>query len=107
MQARSTRYKTFGFGVVFPANQSHKFIHEVAVKPWRAKRVLCDNPTRRENGEVHVGRARNFGRGGKYGVDGRIGMVETHRVDAIEAIKIVLIRGVISVPCDHVEWGVI
>jgi len=37
-----------------PADQAHEFIHEVAMKPRRTKRMLGNHPSRREDDEIDV-----------------------------------------------------
>src|ERR1700690_691628 len=40
VQASAARHESLRLGVVFPANQPHEFIHEIAVKPGRTERML-------------------------------------------------------------------
>src|SRR3954468_8292172 len=96
VQTGSAGDEAFGFGVVLTEDEAHKFVHEVAMKPWWTEGVFGDDPARRENDEVAIGGARNFGRRGEHGVDGRIGMIERDRVDAIEPREIIFIRRVIA-----------
>src|SRR5208282_6294939 len=49
MQARAARHKPFRLGIVFPPDQPHDFVHEIAMKPRWTKRMLGDHPARREN----------------------------------------------------------
>src|SRR5208337_4330228 len=58
---------------------------------------------RRKDGEVEVGRAGNLRGRGEHRVDRWIGVIEAHRVDAVEIRQIVFVRRVISVPGDDVE----
>src|SRR5579862_5189282 len=59
VQAGSARDETFRFSIVLSANQAHKFIHEIAVEPWRTEGVLGDHPARRENHKIKVRSSRN------------------------------------------------
>ena len=52
--------EAFGFGVVLAPDETHEFVHEVAMEPWGAEGVFGDDPAGREDGEVGVGGARDF-----------------------------------------------
>ena len=77
------------------------------MEPGRPERVLADQPARREDDEIDVGGARQVGRRGQHGKDRRIGMIEAHRADDVEAREIVFVGREIAVPGDDVERRVI
>src|SRR5271154_1577813 len=103
MQARSARKKALGFGIILAIYQAHELIHHVAMKPWRPEGVFGDQPPRRKDGEVYIGRAMKVRRRSQYRKNRRIGMVEAHCVDAVEAGHIVLVGRIVAMPRDHVE----
>ena len=107
VQARAARREAFRLGVVNTVDQAHEFAHHVAMEPGRAKGVLGDHPARRKDHEVKVGRSRRVGGRGQHGEDRRIGMIEAHAVDDVEAREIVFVRHVIAMPGDDIERRVI
>ena len=107
VQAGASGNKPFGLGVVFSTYQAHEFAHKVAVEPWRAERVFGHQPTRRENAKINLRCAGNFRWRCQYRVNRRIRMIEAYRVDAIEALEIVFIRRIVSMPGHHVQWRMV
>jgi len=107
VQAGSSGGETLGLGVVFALDEAHELVHEVAMEPGRPEGVFGDDPARREDGEVDVGRAGDLAGRGEDGVDGWVGVVEADGVDAVEAGEVVLAGGVVAVPCDDVERGMV
>ena len=97
----------FRLGVVGAFDQAHALAHRVAVEPGRPERLLGDHPARREDDEVGIGSARSLGGAGEDGEDARVGMVEAHRPDRVEASEIVLPRSEVAVPGDDVERAVV
>ncbi|MNS21475.1 hypothetical protein D3C72_532390 [compost metagenome] len=47
------------------------------------------------------------GRRGQHGEDRRVRVVEADRTDGVEAAQVVLVRHVVAVPGDHVQWRVL
>src|ERR1700692_2099122 len=107
VQASAAGHESFGFGVVLAVDQSHKFIHEVAMKPWWTKRVFRNHPSRRKNREVNIGGAGNFRRRSQHRVNRRIGVVESYGVNAIKIREIIFIGHIVSVPCHELKRRVI
>ena len=107
VQAGSAGNEAFGLGVVLAVDEAHELVHEVAVEPGWAEGVLGDDPAWGEDGEVDVGGAGDLAGRGEDGVDGGVGVVEGDGVDAVEAGEVVFAGGVVAVPGDDVEWGVV
>ena len=107
VQAGSAWDESFGFGIVLALDEAHKLIHEVAMEPRRAERVLGDNPAWGKDGEVHVSSAVNLAGRREDGVDGGVRVVEADGVDAVEASQVILAGGIVAVPGDDIEWGMI
>eukprot|EP00162_Nutomonas_longa_P014577 comp22026_c0_seq2/m.50715 comp22026_c0_seq2/g.50715 ORF comp22026_c0_seq2/g.50715 comp22026_c0_seq2/m.50715 type:complete len:426 (+) comp22026_c0_seq2:1019-2296(+) len=98
--------KAVGLGVVDAADQAHVLCHAVAVKVGWSECVLLDAPARREDDKVCDGRSGLVRRAGEHGEDARVEMVVEHGVHDAEAIEIILVWGIVAVPCDHIERGV-
>src|SRR5215212_6505793 len=106
MQAGTPRIEPFRFADVLPADQADELAGDVAVKRRRPERVLGDAPAGRDAPDLDVRRSRNAGRRRQDAIDRRIGMIERHRVDALELVQIVLVGYVIAAPGDDVKWRV-
>src|SRR5207344_2567460 len=52
VQAGAARYEPFRLGIIFPADQPHEFVHEVAMKPRWTKRMLGHHPARGKDYEI-------------------------------------------------------
>ena len=107
MQAGAARHKALRLGVVLSENQPHELVHHVAVKPGRTKGMLRNHPARRKNHKVHIRRPCNSRGRCQDGKDRRVGMIEAHCVDALKARHVVLVRSVVTVPCNYIERRVI
>ncbi|CUI67301.1 Uncharacterised protein [Achromobacter xylosoxidans] len=103
VQAGAAGGEAVGLGVVHALDQAHEFAGDVAVEPGRTEGVFHCQDARREDGEVHVGRARGIGRGGQHREDRRVRMVVADRADGVEVAQVVLVRRVRAVPGDHVQ----
>jgi hypothetical protein len=57
VQRRAARTEACSFGVVLPANVSHKFRHAIPVIVWRLESVLSYQPPWREDHEIHCSSA--------------------------------------------------
>ncbi|KAG0773075.1 hypothetical protein G6F22_015190 [Rhizopus arrhizus] len=84
-------------------HQAHELAGDVAVEPRRAERVLCHQPARREDREVHVAGARCVAGRMQHQEDRRVRVVVTDRADGVEAAQIVAVRRVVAVPGHHVQ----
>ncbi len=107
VQAGAAGRKPFGLGVIGAGDQAHQFVHDVAVEPGRPEAVLGHHPAGREDHEVDVGCARRVRGRGQDGEDRGVRVVEAHRVDRVEASEVVFAGGVIAVPGDDVERGMV
>ena len=107
VQAGAARHEGVRLADVFPGDQSQELAGDIAVKWWRAERVLGHRPARRETSELDVRRARHGGRRREHAIDRRVRVVEGHRVDALKAVQVVLEGHVVASPRDDVERRVI
>src|SRR6267143_2634948 len=60
----SAGYESRALGVVDAVNQAHELARDIAMEPWRPKRILHREPAGRENHEIDVA--------GSRGVAGRM-----------------------------------
>ena len=74
---------------------------------WRPEGVLVNRPSRWENCKIDDGSSFFERRRRENSENGRIHVVESHRVDSREFPHVVFVRRVISVPADDVEAGMI
>ena len=67
-----------------------------------AQRVLGAEPSRWEDDKVRHRDARLVRRAGEHGEDGRVWVVDRHSVHCMKAREVVLVRGVVAMPRDHI-----
>src|SRR5207245_6097793 len=80
---------------------------DVAMKPGGTERVLHGEPAGRKDHEVDRIDAGRIADRLQHEKDRRVRMVVAHRAHGVEAAQIVAIRGVVAVPGDDIERGVI
>lgn len=98
---------TPGLGIVVTSDQSHELRHGVTVVPRWTESVFLYEPAGRENDKVGNGRAFMIRRSSKDSENGRIGVIKRDRTNSVEATQIILVRVVVAMPGDDIEWGVI
>ncbi len=103
VQACAAGHETARFRVVRAVHEAHEFARDIAMEPRRTKRMLRDEPARRENHEIQIRNARRIARRGEHGEDRWVRMIETDRSDRVEQSQIVFVRNVIAVPCNDIE----
>jgi hypothetical protein len=99
VQRGSSGNEAANFGIICAVDHAHILGHAVSVIPRRSEGVLRDHPSRRKYNKVGYSSSRLVGRAGKYCVNGRIGVVETDGVHAVEIAEVVLVRVVVAYGC--------
>src|SRR5215831_11182404 len=103
VQTGAARQKAFRLGIIDAFKEPHELAHHVAMIPGWPERIFADQPARREDDEIDVGRARNIRRRRQHREDRGVRMIKADRADHHEARQIVFIRDEITVPGDHAE----
>mmetsp|Transcript_14082 Transcript_14082/g.35980 ORF Transcript_14082/g.35980 Transcript_14082/m.35980 type:complete len:259 (+) Transcript_14082:199-975(+) len=103
VQAAAAWEEAFLLRLVHAADQPHVLAHAVAVVVWGAECFLGHHPAGREDDKVGGRHAGLPCLAGQHGEDGRVQVVECHRVHCTEQCQIILIGGVIAMPSNHVE----
>lgn len=98
--------RTGTLGVINAADDAHELAHGVSVVPRRTEGVLAHEPARREDDEVGDGGAGHRGRRREDSEDGGVWVIEGDGADRVEAAEIVLVRVIVAVPGNNVEWRV-
>mmetsp|Transcript_4169 Transcript_4169/g.14579 ORF Transcript_4169/g.14579 Transcript_4169/m.14579 type:complete len:241 (-) Transcript_4169:707-1429(-) len=88
--------------LVLPVDQSHELAHAVPVVVRGPECVLSDRPARREDHEVRNRGPGLLARAGQHREDGGVRVVEVYSVHRTKIREVVLVRRVVSVPCDNV-----
>lgn len=107
VQRGAAGYETGLFGVVNALDEAHVLGHAVAVEPRRTEGLFLDQPARREDDEICDCSAVHCAGTREHCKDGRVGVVVRDGADRAEAIQVVFVGIIVSVPGDDVVWRMV
>src|SRR5690606_16278482 len=103
VQACAARNEAVRLGVIASLYKPHVLAGHVAVVPGWPKSIAHDQGARPEYDKIEIGGSRDFRGRGKHSEYAGVRVIEADRPYCVEMPQVVLVGGVIAVPCDHVQ----